>query len=350
MKIALLTIWHVKNYGAELQAYATIKVLQKLGYEVEMIDVRLSDCSHPNLNGRIGGFLSSFCPGYRKFSNFWDKHIPTTRRYKSLDELKKDPPKADVYLVGSDQVWNTDITKDFAKLYFLDFGNEDVRRISYASSFGKSDWTNSKIKNEIKALLHRFYGVTCRESSGVKLLSNEFGIKSQCVIDPTLLLGDYHEFISRKQEVNTLVYYPLSSDPELEQSAKRVAKLLDLLPLDNRNCTTFTHLINWNQTGIEQWVENIATTKFFISRSFHGMLFAIMHKRQFAIVAGQNGRGARLLDFLKSIGLSGRYYTDFTSMEEDRPWERAIDYTVIDPIINEMRLNSINILKGLLES
>lgn len=49
MKVALLTIWHEKNYGAELQAYATIKILQKLGHEVKMIDIRLSDVSQTNI-------------------------------------------------------------------------------------------------------------------------------------------------------------------------------------------------------------------------------------------------------------------------------------------------------------
>lgn len=349
MKIALLTIWHVKNYGAELQAYATIKVLQQLGCEVEMIDIRLSDCIHPNFYGKIGHFLSSFGPGYRKFHNFWDKYIPKTRRYKSLNELRNDPPVADVYLVGSDQVWNPDITNSFAKLYFLDFGNKCIKRISYASSFGTSKWTHNEIKNEIINLLRCFYGVTCRELSGVKLLNEEFGIKAQCVIDPTLLLGDYKEFIHNKQEMDSLVYYPLSFDPELEHSAHKIAKLLDLRLINNKKCITFTPLILWNQLGVEQWVENIATSRFFISRSFHGMLFAIMYKRQFAIVSGKNGRSARLLDFLKSVGLSDRYYADFNSLEEDRPWERLIDYAKIEPIIYNMRCNSLNILKQMLE-
>lgn len=348
MKIALLTIWHVRNYGAELQSYATIKVLQQLGCEVEMIDIRLSDCIHPNLKGKIGNFISSFGPGYRKFNKFWDKYIPKTHRYKSLEELKKNPPKADVFLVGSDQVWNTDITKDFAKLYFLDFGNQHIKRISYASSFGKAEWTQSEIKSEIRSLLQRFYCVTCRETSGVKILSKEFGVKAQCVIDPTLLLGDYREFIHSNLEKNTLVYYPLNSDPDLEQSAHRVAELLRLKLVNNKECRTFTPLIKWDQVGIEQWVENIATTKFFISRSFHGMLFAIMHKRQFVIVANGNGRDARLLNFLETIGLSDRFYVDFNSMEKDKPWERIIDYMKIEPLISKMRSDSMNILKQML--
>lgn len=50
MKVALLTIWHEKNYGAELQAYATVKLLKQLGQQVEMIDIRLSDSRKGNLN------------------------------------------------------------------------------------------------------------------------------------------------------------------------------------------------------------------------------------------------------------------------------------------------------------
>ena len=88
MKIALLTIWHCYNFGAELQAYATIKILQQLGHDVEMINIRLSDCAHPNINGRLGNFISKFGPSHRSFRKFWNKHIPTTKDIKHLRPFK----------------------------------------------------------------------------------------------------------------------------------------------------------------------------------------------------------------------------------------------------------------------
>ena len=98
MKIALLTIWHEKNYGAELQAYATIKVLQQLGHDVKMIDIRLSDMGKPSLGGRISLLVESISPNHRKFEYFWKSYIPTTQRYTSIEELQANPPEADIYI------------------------------------------------------------------------------------------------------------------------------------------------------------------------------------------------------------------------------------------------------------
>ena len=105
----------------------------------------------------------------------------------------------------------------------------------------------------------------------------------------------------------------------------------------------------WNQTSIEEWITNIATAKFVLTRSFHGMLFALMHKRQFAVVAGNNGRGTRLLNILEKVGLSDRYYADFRTMELDKPWKRDIDYTLVELQIQEMRKESLIILKQMLD-
>ena len=174
MNIALLTIWREKNYGAELQAYATVKLLQNLGHDVKMIDIRLSDCRRGNINQKIYNLICSLTPGHRKFKKFWENNIPVTRRYKTIEDIQKNPPKADVYMVGSDQVWNPDITSNFSLLYFLNFGSESVKRVSFASSFGSVLWTHSELKADVHMLLKRFHHVTCREKSGVLLLKKEF--------------------------------------------------------------------------------------------------------------------------------------------------------------------------------
>lgn len=71
MKIGLLTIWREKNFGAEMQAYATIKALQNLGHDVEMIDFRLSDIAHPTIKQRIIKILTYITKEDFKFRKFW---------------------------------------------------------------------------------------------------------------------------------------------------------------------------------------------------------------------------------------------------------------------------------------
>ena len=350
MKIALLTIWHEKNYGAELQAYATIKILQNLGHEVEMIDIRLSDMQKLSIKGYIAQCIMWFSPCNRKFNRFWKKYIPCTRRYKSIEELKADPPKADVYIVGSDQVWNPDITKSFADMFFLNFGDEQTYRVSYASSFGTDTWTHPELKAYVQRQLSSFDSVSCREDSGVSLLNKEFGIDARCVGDPTLLLDNYFELTGPVAETSTLVYYPLSYDEELESYAQQLARRLSLEPINNNNQKLFLNRLPWRRTSIEQWVKNIAQAKFVITRSFHGLVFCLLYKRQFAILASRNGRGDRLVNLLKAVGLEDRFYSSTAAIEKDHPWNRTIDYVVVDRLIVEKRNSSLDYLKLTLES
>lgn len=350
MRIALLTIWHEKNYGAELQAYATIKVLQNLGHEVEMIDIRLSDMGKPSLAGWVSLMIESVSPCNKKFNNFWKKYIPTTKRYKSIEELKKDPPKADVYMVGSDQVWNPAITRSFSNLYFLDFGEDSVKRVSYASSFGVSEWKFPELKENTTKMLSRFDFITCREQSGVKLLKDTFGVDSVNVVDPTLLLGDYQSFIKQRTKKHNLVCYPLGHDPELLEQSRKLADQLNMNFIDNFNAKKVCSRIVWDRNSIEQWITNIANAEFVVTRSFHGMLFSLMHHKQFVVIAGKKGRGVRLQNFLASIRLTDRYYEDFNHMLKDQPWLSSIDYKEIDKELEIMRQNSILSLKKMLQS
>lgn len=350
MKVALLTIWHEKNYGAELQAYATVKLLQKLGHNVEMIDIRLSDSRKGNVNQKIYNLICGITPGHRKFSNFWKKYIPVTRRYKSLNELRQNPPLADVYVVGSDQVWNPELTKDFSLLYFLNFGNENIKRISFASSFGTTTWKHPELKKQVQTLLNRFNYVSCREKSGVYLLKTEFGINATNIVDPTLVLGDYSDLVPNIQEQNTLVYYPLGSDNELEAFAIKLADELSLTPIKNNKKTVLPGGLEWDCVGVEEWVRNIAESNFVVTRSFHGLVFSIMFHRRFAIVASPNGRNNRIIDLLSLLGLSERFYDNFESLYMAKPWSIQIDYDIVDKKLNCLRENSIKELNAALNS
>lgn len=345
MKIKLLTIWHEMNYGAELQAYATIRVLQEMGHQIKMIDIRLSDCRKPTFKGRIANIISSMGPANKKFNTFWHRYIPTSRRYRSMASLRSHPPKGDIYLVGSDQVWNPDLTGDFTQLYFLNFGNDCVRRISYASSFGALEWTADSQTEKVKVLLQRFSHISCRELSGVDILRKTFGIDSINVLDPTLLHDDYLELTGKIKQRDTLVCYPLQKDPELLKYAGHLANQLGLCLVNNNHTTTILKKVIWNKVSIEEWIRNIAESKFVITRSFHGLAFSIIYKKNFAIIASRNNRGTRIISLLTQLGLQDRYYADIQKCEENKPWDHPIDYDRVYASLNKMRTISFDYLK-----
>ena len=178
MRIALLTIWHVGNYGAELQAYATCRILTDLGHDVTIIDFRENESQNESFKSKLARCISSCTLSHFKFSTFWKKYFPNkTRHYHSYEELKANPPEADLYLVGSDQVWNYKITAEKAEAFFLAFGTDKVKRASYASSFGMGEWNASEqLTSVARQMLNKFSAVSCREASGVRILKEKFNI------------------------------------------------------------------------------------------------------------------------------------------------------------------------------
>lgn len=137
-KVALLTFHHSFNYGAVCQTYATCRALQKIGYDVEIIDLRIVE--KYSLVQRLFGIGRMF-----KFWYFRYRYYPQfTKRYYNTIELKKSPPKADIYMVGSDQTWNPIITKDLLDAFLLKFGDAHIVRIvrgekRCVSKFGRSE-------------------------------------------------------------------------------------------------------------------------------------------------------------------------------------------------------------------
>ena len=349
MEIALLTIWREKNYGAELQAYATVKILQQYGCDVRMVNIRLSDMRKLSIKERVANQIECFLPGHLKFVRFWKKYIPTTRRYKTVEDIIRNPPEADIYMVGSDQVWNNDITKDFFFLFFLNFGPHNKKRISYASSFGKETWDFDSKTKEVKKLLSRFQYITTRESSGAKIVNDIFQLHAEVVLDPTLLLDDYSILTKKVIQKQQLAYYPLSDDEELESCSIRISKLLGLTPLNINRKNSFMRKICYNRTSIENWIKGIAESNFIITRSFHGVIFSIIYKKQFAVLASRNGRGTRLENLLNALGLESRIFSTADDLERSQPWRYPINYTEITPKLLEMRTNSLGVLKKLLE-
>lgn len=171
MKIAILTFVKQSSFGATLQCYSLSRILQKMGHEIEIIDFLLPKNSN-TLVGRIADKVSRYL-----FSKF-EKHYlpPFTGHFTTGAELFNDPPEADCYIVGSDQVWNPDITKDAATTFFLDFVPAGKRRISYAASFGVESWKPIDKDKQISDSLSKFDAIGLREDSGLNILKNQFGL------------------------------------------------------------------------------------------------------------------------------------------------------------------------------
>lgn len=347
MKIKLLTIWHSANYGAELQTYATVRALQEMQHEVEVIDFRLQDRPRrTTLVGQVLDFMHDCSPVNQKFKHFWDSYIPSTRHYHTMEELINDPPQAELYIVGSDQVWNPQITKDKASAYFLCFAPEGMSMASYASSIGTDKWLGDAELTEIAAKqLKRFKGISCRESQGCMILRDIFQLQAEHVLDPSLLHSSYPELTGHVRQKSTLAYYQLSDNPVLMAFSKQKAKDMKLMFVDVNHQSQITPTFSWNRRSVGQWIKTIAESRFVITHSFHGVALCLLYHRPFVAIYDNGNKISRLVSLLQMVGLENRLFTSIDDASHSNVWEEPIDYHAVDENLVVLREHSVNYLK-----
>lgn len=339
MKISVITYHYSNNKGAFMQAYALCRYLREQGHDLSLIDVRQKENAS---FGFIGKIIKSIIVGNRLKQDIRELYPPLTRRYSSVEDLQKDPPVADCYIVGSDQVWNPNISKDLMLAYFLDFGGKDVRRVSYASSFGLSEWifSDKGINNHIKDLLCSFKGLSVREKEGQALCERVFGCRPTVVLDPTFLNLEYNDIVGDCKPRNEILCYKINKTDDFWTHAPIIGKEMELpLALLNYNLPHkgFRYCF---PPSLKTWMKRIASASFVLTDSFHGVAFSIINKKQFAVILNHNDRDSRLVNIIRLFKLEDRMFNSVEEMVSDKRWKKQIDYDSVTMILDKEREKS----------
>lgn len=314
MKVIILTFSKEYNRGANLQSYALFSFFKSKGIDVEFLDIRLPSPGF-NLKGKVYNYINNrFAERFRKKQGF-----RFTRKYETVDELMKDAPEADVYVVGSDQVWNPDIISRLDPLvYFLSFVKGNGKRVAYAASFGKGTWSVTPYDEEIKRELHRFDAVSVRETSGLAVCRDVFGLENvEVTLDPVLLL-DQKKLRSVMggfpEKGNHIFSYLLYSDDNSYALIERIANVLTCKVSGGKR-----HPSVWSSLGrlygIKTWLRKIGEAEFVVTNSFHCMVCCILLMKKFVAIPPVSGRGTRMISLLSKLGLEDRYVTDSADLE-----------------------------------
>lgn len=350
MKISILTFSKEDNFGANLQCYALLKTLINMGHSVDIIDIQL-----PPLQS---GLLSQFLRIYQhyKFKAFRKEFVDSyfTSSFRTVDELKKNPPQSDVYIVGSDQVWNPHITKRLDPLiYFFSFLPTSAVRIAYAASFGIPSWTDKQLLPEVTKLIKKFSAISVREEQGITICKNTFKIEATEVCDPTLLLPHYDEICGlydASKETNEIIYYKFVRNKNIEtiiahHASKVGSKYVKLLDFHKTSGSTIRPYVT-----IKEWLDSIRYSKLVITDSFHCMVFSILFHRPFIVMPSMKNRANRMQNLLHKLNLSEHFCIDESELSDKIKdlANKTIDYTPIDSTIREWRNHSLLFLKNAL--
>lgn len=378
MKVGIVTLHKVLNFGSVLQAYCTCNVLNRYGYESEIIDYmepRYTAKGVPkslfkvvfNENNKCGLFskaiqflmkLVSYAIQYWNFEKFIKKHLIVSKnRYTTFDALLKAPPQADIYLTGSDQIWNSEYNGGVDRAHFLDFAPVGKPRLAYAASFGK-DALRSEEVDETKELLSKYSAISVRESSGVNIV-NELGILgAQQVLDPTLLLSRDEwakEFVLKKpKEQRYLLIYSVerSLDDVVYSVARQIAdakslSVVFLSPAAKLNTMKYCDTQR-SFSKVIDFLQYFYYADYVVASSFHGTAFAINFNRQFVSVLPPKF-GARPRSLLNLVGLNDRIVEKSSELNMGKA-SSQIDYSAVNRILEQEREKSLAFLEESLKS
>lgn len=350
-KTYLLTFHRALNYGAVLQCYALYRTISKIG-DCEVIDYRsraiekryklikryssLKDCIR---------FVISWTKNRakrKKFDLFLRQNISLTQRFKSITELSKYKwNDGCLFCVGSDQVWNNDITVG-DKGYFLEFAPQSNDKISYAASVGTE--IDEQYGKYLETKLHDFTAVSVREKSTALKLQT-FDVDCTVNIDPVYLLdaSEWNIIVERTKNLykRYILLYLLQKDDELVEAAKNLAKKEQKTLVVISSGIKRLDAVYIDRCDPNEFVGLFARADAIFTNSFHGISFAILfHKLFFFNYQGnQSKTNSRLKDTIELFGLQQQEYKIHNELN------KTIDYVRVNSIINAERTKSFNYLK-----
>lgn len=309
MNILLTTIVDNSNIGTYLQIYATVKKLKERGHNVSVLNYERAYIVNReyalNLWKDKNFIIRNLFSFYYVLINMFKinylkkflirKKVTLTRHFKSIYDIKKNLNHYDLYMTGSDQVWNCiHNANKLDEVYFLNFTSG--KKYAYAASIGM-DNIPDEYKSRFKQLLNDYEGISVRENKAVELL-NQLGIENvELVLDPTLLLNrqDWLQEIGDMDfhKVNPFVLiYSVEEDCNklILEVAKKIAKEKNYRIYFVSSTKVSLYLRQhvdrcFEKASPELFLALFDAADFIVVSSFHGTAFSINFNKPFLTVA-----------------------------------------------------------------
>ena len=421
-KIKLVTFAPHPNFGTCLQSYALNHVLRKMGHNVEFIYNRrevppptvghyvraaakrvlrlfLSEDRMRRLkekrNAAGGGAgntvppvltlpdhrllgLLSRCPGYKFFAKRWyygnlqkRKVWKFTfcdggfkmRRLFTHEDYRKMVADADLFVTGSDQIWNP-FCGGYNPMMFLEFVTDGTKCVAYSSSISQPE-IHPAVRDRMRAALGKFAHIAVREQRSVELLRDLLRRDDiRLVVDPTYLLSaeEWEAFGNRAEiefpvpEKYIFCYFVGHKRADvyerMVQDVKRFTGIDSVITLecyDRR--LTYGGGMTYRDAGPREWVWLLRHASYVCMDSFHATVFALKFQKEFVHAmknddAETGSQNTRMHDILSRYGILYKNYND----DGSTAWQQRIDYARLNPLIEVEIKDSMDYLKYEIEN
>ena len=325
--IGIITIHKIYNYGSAFQAFALQQVCEEKGFKVEIIDYDFPNEFHVDNKYKTQGdtqpnepkwikmlFAKALMRQHKGVDSFVKKYQHLSgKSYSSPDELKEAAPAYDVYITGSDQLWNPRFCNG-DPAFMLHFAPDNALKISYAASIGANAIPNDLI-SRYKELLSRYAHISVRENSGKQLIKDITGEDADVVLDPTLLLNqdEWNHIAAPERQFKKkyiLCYYlnyTFNSFPYVDLLAEYMQKQTgyEIVRVSRPPHQLFMPHTHFRVGATpEEFLALVRDAEMVLTTSFHGTAFAVNYgKPVFTVVKDRNASDSRQISLMENLGL-----------------------------------------------
>lgn len=361
MKVGILTFHAAHNFGSMLQAYALQKTVEKTGNICEIINMRpkeqkkLYDWKIEKESNLIKYLIKKIIFRkkkwqYEKFEEFLKKYLNITEEYNDRKQFENSKKEYDIYVSGSDQIWNTKTT-DFDIAYFLGFKKEG-KRIAYSVSAGSGK--NIEIK-KYEEYIRNYSFISVRERSLAKQLKDEFNINVELTLDPTLLLKkeEWDCLVNLKFESELpehyIFFYSLGYGEEEEKILQYLKKKYNLpvvLPHRIYSAEGMKGYKVIDECGPEEFITLVKNSDMVFTTSFHGCIFSIIyHKKLIVYLPNEGHIDERKISMLEIAGMERCGIENLLDLKKYEKRNEEIDYDEVEKRLDKERQKSFQYLE-----
>ena len=365
MKIGIISMQRITNYGSFLQAYGLMNEIKKLGHSVEFIDYKVNPCivksvtnnkkvkKTTNVIEKIYRLRNAIaCKRYHlafdQHKQFFQRYSTEYMRWLGIGQEQKLNSKVDILVIGSDEVFNCLQTNKNVGYSLELFGkNANASKIiSYAASFGNTTIKGLKkygVDHEIAEMLCKFSAISVRDNNSYDIVKELVGITPEKHLDPVLIY-DFNREVSeckaKKPFSKYIVVYAYAGRISKEEGriisrfAKKKGAKLVAIGGEHSFCDVSIYPTPFEVLKI------VKNADYVITDTFHGTVFSIKYNKKFATIvrSGQEqtyGNSEKLRDLLLTFKLENREVKNIEGLENIL--EKDISYDSVNEIIIQQR-------------
>lgn len=351
--ICISTFCYWSNYGSIFQAIGLKRTLDSLGYSSFIVQDEPKDKvipvkSFPTIKTLLSKqgvrHLHTYLIRkkterlYLSSQKFIDENLNFIY-FNNYEDLKRNPPTADFYLAGSDQIWNP---RRCLPVCFLDFAPVNSPKLSYAASMGVADLPNEK-RDIFTQYIESFDSLSVREKDNAELIKTVTGRDCEVHIDPSLLLSveEWREYEEQRDvKESYILVYALYWNRKYNKELKKLKKDTGcrVIIVSSTLRPIFSDETLYDVTpGEFLWLMDHAS--YVVTSSFHGVALSILFNKQFATVISATAP-SRIMNIMDVLSVEKRGIADLLN--------NPINFAYTNEIIQQERTRSVRYLTNIL--